>query len=193
MNKKHGVYIEKGKKYQTKKIYNNGYLMIKYLYQPLHINFKNKMVNDENQNFCGGWSMGKENLSDEMLFTRTIKGVKPLSVIYGNKIQDLRKFIDFKINKSKFYRKFSGGHRPCLLIAPKGKMKDLFDLETLKEDYSHNEIDIDITKVKNKTLLDYFWDWDAQDKDSKIKYWETGLILGYPIENTISLYNGGVR
>jgi len=48
MSKKHGIFLKKGKKYQTKRIYNNGYLMRKYRNQPLSIKFQNRMVNDIN-------------------------------------------------------------------------------------------------------------------------------------------------
>lgn len=47
--KKHGIYIVENKKYNTKKIYNNGYLLARYLFQPKQIKFKSKMVNDDNQ------------------------------------------------------------------------------------------------------------------------------------------------
>ena len=62
-------------------------------------------------------------------------------------------------------------------------MKDLFVLKTLKEDYRNNGINIDVDKIKNKNLSDYLY-YDIEDNE----LWETGLILGYPIENTISLY-----
>ena len=52
--KKHGIIITKHKNFQTKYIYNNGYLMNKYLKQPFEIKFKNNMVNDHNQHLCGG-------------------------------------------------------------------------------------------------------------------------------------------
>ena len=71
-------------------------------------------------------------------------------------------------------------------------MKDLFDLKTLQQDYLENGIQISITNVSIKKLSDYFDDYDAQNKNSKIEYWETGLIFGYPVENTISLYKDGI-
>ena len=192
--KKHGIYIIENKKHQTKKIYNNGYLMATYLFQPHHIKFKNRMVNDMNQHFAGGWILNDLDLSDAALFKRIIKGKKPMAVIYGDEKEDLRKYVEVRVSGT--YRqafKILKNGKYYFAIAQKGKLKDLFDLKTLEEDYRNNGIEIDTDRVKNKTLKDYFMDWDAQDEDSQIAYWETGLILGYPIENTISLYKDGIR
>jgi len=68
----------------------------------------------------------------------------------------------------------------------------LFDLPLLFRTYKENDIHIHIEEHENKTLKDFFSDWDAQDADSEIDTWVTGLILGYPIENTISIYRDGV-
>ena len=72
--KNHGVIVVTGKKTKTKKIYNNGYLLARYLYQPLHLNFKNEMINDMNQHFCGGWSLNGLDLSDDALLQRVLNG-----------------------------------------------------------------------------------------------------------------------
>lgn len=193
--KKHGIYIEKGKKTQTKKIYNDGYLLIRYLFQPHKINFKSKMVNDVNQHFAGGWHLNDMDLSNSTLLDRVLKGKKPIGIISELKKDDLKKNLS-KIDGRKFHHQVfkivkSGAF--YLAVAPKGKIKNLFDLETLKKDYQSNGFLIDIKKAGEKELKDYFQDWDAQDNESKIEFWETGLILGYPIENTISLYKGGIR
>lgn len=192
--KKHGIYIVKGNKTQTKKIYNNGYLLVRYFYQPHSLSFKNKMVNDMNQHFCGGWSLFDLDLSNEALLKRVLEGKKPLGIISEWKEKDLQKYHE-KIDTEKydlgiFEIKKTGAY--YLAIAPKGKIKDLFDLEILKNDYRDNGIDINISEVGERSISYYFDDWDAQD-GGKIQLWLTGLLLGYPIENTISLYKGGIK
>jgi len=200
--KKHGIYIVKHKKHNTKKIYNNGNLLIRYLYQPKQIKFKSKMVNDDNQHFSGGWSIEGIDLSDEALLRRVVDGLKPMAIIHKwkkeleeyQKIVDILKDINRRRGKNKLvYKEYDFDRTYCLTVACKGVLKNIFDLKTLKEDYESNGINIDISKAEDKALSDYFEDWDAPDDESKIEYWETGLILGYPIENTISAYRDGVR
>jgi len=190
MTKKHGIILKKGKKHKTKRIYNNGYLMREYRNQPLSISFKNKMINDTNQHFCGGWTMSDLDSSNQALLERVLQGNKPMAEISAWKKEDLE-FCDDLVDKRKYYV-YSDQYLLTgafyTLVAVKGKLKDLFDLQLLYETYKENGIDIDIEEHKNKTLKDFFSDWDAQDPDSEIDYWVTGLILGYPIENTISIY-----
>lgn len=193
--KKHGIILKKGKKYQTKRIYNNGYLMVKYLYQPLNMEFKSKMVNDINQHFCGGWSLSDLDTSNPALLDRVLHGKKPMAVLSAWKKEDLE-FCDKLIDKQKYYvhsyqYKFTNAF--FTLVAVKGKLKELFDLQLLYETYRENDIEIDVDEYKNHTIEDFFNDWDAQDAASEIEPWVTGLILGYPIENTISIYRVGVR
>lgn len=73
-----------------------------------------------------------------------------------------------------------------VIICQKGTLNNLFDLESLKKDYADfAEAVKDIEIKKNKKLSDYKNAWDV---DEGAELWETGLILGYPIENTLSLY-----
>ncbi|MEX1014262.1 MAG: hypothetical protein WDZ80_03830 [Candidatus Paceibacterota bacterium] len=190
--KKHGIILKKGKKYQTKRIYNNGYLLAKYKYQPLSIGFQNKMVNDMNQHFCGGWALSDLDLSNEALLERVLKGNKPMAAITAWEKEDLE-FCDGLVDRRKYYS-YSDQYLLTgafyTLVAVKGKFKDLFDLQSLYETYKENGIDIDIEEHKNKTIQNFFHDWDGHDYH--IELWVLGLILGYPIENTISIYREGV-
>ena len=203
--KKHGIYIIEGKKFNTKKIYNNGFLLIEYLFQPKQIFFKNDMVNDINQHFAGGWSIDGIDLSDKSLLLRVVNRCKPMGVIGKNNKMELLPYFNLLEGENKMKQKnitliydvievsSLNRHYFYLSFAQEGKMECLFDLKTLEKDYLNAGIKIDTSKVVNKTLKDYFKDWNAQRKESKIEFWETGLILGYPIENTISFYLGGIR
>lgn len=188
MVKKHGIILKKGKKYQTKRIYNNGYLMRKYRNQPLSIKFQNKMVNDINQHFCGGWTMSDLDSSNQALLDRVLEGNKPMAAVTAWNKEDLE-FCDSLVDKRKYYF-YSDQYLLTgafyTLVAVKGKFKDLFDLQSLYETYKENGIDIDVNEHENKTIQDFFEDWDGHDYN--IELWVLGLILGYPIENTISIY-----
>lgn len=191
--KKHGIVLNKGKKYQTKRIYNKGHLMIRYLYQPLTMEFKNKMVNDTNQHFCGGWSISDLDSSNEALLQRVLQGNKPMAAISAWKKEDLE-FCDKLVDEKKYYvysDQYILTDAFYTLVAVKGTLKELFDLQLLCEAYKENGLDIDIDEHKNKTIKDFFIDWDGHDYH--IDLWVLGLILGYPVENTISIYKDGVR
>lgn len=192
--KKNGIYIKKGAKTQTKIYYSMGYKLITYLRQPLHINFKSEMVNDINQLHCGGWLiLPGIDLSEKALLERVLSGKKPMAILHGKSNEDYDKML-LSVDQNKFYVAKNIKYEGRILVARKGKIKDLFDLDTLDKDYLDSGIVSNLkSRMGNKTLESYFYDWDAQDKDSKITYPETGLILGYPIENTISLLLGGIR
>jgi len=186
--KKQGIYIEKHSKTQTKKLYNNGYLTIRYLFQPHSINFKNEMINDDNQHFCGGYSVNNMDLSNDALLNRVLVGKKPMGVIYERDDEKLYNYFK-NIDITKFFVEVCKNtitNYNYIIVAYKGNFDDLFDLETLKSDYKNSGIDIDLNEVKGKTLKDFFETWDDN-------LWITGLMLGYPIENTISIYKDGVR
>lgn len=73
-----------------------------------------------------------------------------------------------------------------VVFGVQGKLCEIFDLEQLKKDYAYfRDIVEDIESKKDRNLSDYAYCWDI---DEGAELWETGLILGYPIENTISLY-----
>ena len=190
-DKQHGIVIVKHKHYYTKKVYNNGYIMRIYRRCPFGLTFKSAMINDRNQDYCGGWSMSGVDGSIAGHLERVTSGQKPMVEAYG--VQEEIIAISKSIVKKKYDCLIHDGHwndrHSFLIMAIKGKMKDLFDLEALKSDYHNNGIPIDIEPIKNKRLKDYFAGWvnHGQGEDPW-GLWETGLILGYPIENTISIY-----
>jgi hypothetical protein len=69
----------------------------------------------------------------------------------------------------------------------------LFDLDALARDYVENgiftpeEMAAQIARYGPHDLIDFAEGWDVED----VPAWVTGLILGYPVENTISLYRMG--
>lgn len=183
--KLHGV-ITKYIKYNntiTKKIMNNGYCMRTYKNCPPTLKFKSEMISDDNQNFCGGWTMSNFDSSNNALFDRCWKGLKPMGVIYTKdyKVYNQIKSSPFNVSELFLPNKMGYNH---FCFANEGTFNELFDLDSLYQDYSNAGIKIDLSLINGKELKDFFDKWDSPPNE----LWITGLILGYPIENTISIY-----
>ena len=163
--------------------------MAKYLYQPLNIKFKSEMINDMNQHFCEGWSIDGLDLSNKELLNRVLQGKKPMAVIDEWEKSNLEIY-DKLVDKNLFHIsnpiKYEKTRAHYIIVAVKGKLKDLFDLNILYETYLENGISIDIDTYKDMSLDNFYYNWDD------VALWVTGLILGYPIENTISIYKRDV-
>lgn len=189
MEKQHGVcVIQKKGRWNEKRIYANGKLLKKYRFIPKEIKFKSAMVNDFNQHLCGGWTFSGINETKELFLQRISEGLKP----FGQYVDCSGKMRDDEVNEFVSRVKscdleIQSDYFPLLsryeaLICRKGTLGELFDLDTLEEDYADNGIIIDVDSVREKELKEYFVEWNGVG----VNHWETGLILGYPIENTIS-------
>lgn len=193
-----GVFLSKRKFHNTKKIRIHGKRIVTYMYQPHSLNFKNHMINDINQDYCGGWTMPGVDYSNQAYCERVFYAIKPISFIVVEKEEEKKIQNAFKsFHKSPH---FSG--KNSYLVAQEGYIKSMFDLSSLRDDYMrafnyykgfHPMIEEALARLATRRLSDYFEDWDAQEKGSKITLIETGLILGYSIENTISILKNGVR
>jgi hypothetical protein len=184
----HGTYIlDFGKGKYFKLIYNVGVLLGGYQNIPMGIRFKSPMVNDYNQHLCGGWRVVGVDYSDKGLIMRVAVGLKPFASIYPSS-KELDEYIEYikqtNLDYSYEFREKRPDSPHCILVCRKGTLGELFDLDTLRRDYMKNNVKIDIESVRNKELNEYFSGWDVE----YVKPWETGLILCYPIENTISIF-----
>lgn len=88
-------------------------------------------------------------------------------------------------------RKISNSIVHDLLVCQNAKLDELFNMNDLHEDYlnSLSEEEFYLFSEEFNVLhdrhLSYFFDnWDYPE----MPLWIVGLILGYPIENTISIY-----
>jgi len=214
--KKHGVYVTESKGQKTKQVWVRGERVMTYLQQPKKIRFKSRMVNDANQNLCGGWHMRDCSIYDEgdEILRRVSSGLKPMGIAHALKekavadriARDLTKRgLDVKIVKHEFEGWNLAANRPetvrqfDLVAARPGTLRELFDLETLARDYIDNGVipeDVMRAQLKqyaDRRLISFAegYDWETLTQGS-VPPWVTGLILGFPIENTISLYSGAV-
>lgn len=182
--KKHGIYITEHKNWSTKKIFNKGYLMHTYHHQPKKIYFKSPMVNDINQHYCGGWFMEDVKYDNMSLVKRVLYGYKPMADLLYPEHEENMKIR--KICKDNYLWWYDDGKN--FMISRKGQILDLFDIAALYRDYCEAGITIELIDIYEKGFQDFMGDnWDFQDNNNTDP-WITGLLMGYPIENTISLY-----
>lgn len=191
---KHGVFIKEGRTFNIKIIYNKGHVMARYRNIPKKNHFKSTMVNDFNQHLCEGWFMAEMNTMSEVkkhVIQRVLDGKKPMGEVHVSNIEQAKSLCK-KFNPKKFFCKFREFTHPNpennfeVVFGVRGKLCEIFDLEELKKDYAYfRDIVEDIESKKDRNLSNYAYCWDI---DEGAELWETGLILGYPIENTISLY-----
>lgn len=202
--KKHGVIVTAGVKHKTKTIWNRGHRMVTYRRQPLRIRFKSKMVNDANQNLCGGWFMDGAT-GDEInrqIERQLIAGRKPLGVmVFWDDDNAAAKACVARLKKAGLVVRTRRGWRSGQTIVEAchdmyvGEIGDLGDLVA---DYVESgaipdgmvdllcrEFNLNSDR-KLKSFLGGNWDIESCPP------WLTGLILGYPVENTISLYANAI-
>lgn len=202
--RKHGVIVTAGTRHNKKTIWNRGYRMITYRRQPRRIRFKSRMVNDKNQHLCGGWFFAGLENTDLWIERQLISGRKPLGamVFCGQEVENAADIACAERLRAaglvvRVGPGFHAGHRiveACHDI----RVGEIGDLGDLIGDYIESgaipEEDIDslcaefnrYSSRKLKSFLGKKWDTEHNPP------WVTGLILGYPIENTISLYHGAV-
>lgn len=202
--KKHGVIVTAGKTHNTKTIWNRGHRMITYRRQPRRIRFKSKMVNDKNQHLCGGWSFAGLENNNLWIERQLIAGRKPLGVMFFWK-QELEDGEDIacaeRLRAAGLVVRTGPGFVDGTRIVEGCqdiRVSEIGDMGDLIADYIESgaipEEDIDdlcaefnrYSPRKLKSFMGKKWDADHNP------LWVTGLILGYPIENTISCYQDAV-
>lgn len=196
--KKHGVIVTVGGKHNTKTVWNRGYRMITYRRQPRRIRFRSKMVNDKNQHLCGGWSFSGLENNNLWIERQLVAGRKPLGVMFfwGDAI-DCREDIACakRLKAAGLVARTGPGFVPGTRIVEAChdiKVGDIGDCGDLFADYVEARIPVDEDELRGefnlymrRRLKSFLGKkWDAKHNP----LWVTGLILGYPVENTISCY-----
>lgn len=200
--KKHGVIVTVGGRFNTKTIWNRGYRMITYRRQPRRIRFRSKMVSDKNQHLCGGWRYAGLENDNRWIERQLIAGRKPLGamVFWGEQVdagEDIA--CAERLRAAGLVVRtgpgFIPGHRiveACHDI----RVGDIGDIGELFADYVEalipayeDELRDEFNRYCRRRLRSFLGKkWDAD----RNPLWLTGLILGYPVENTISCYHEAV-
>jgi len=201
------VIVTIGGRHKTKTIWNRGHRMVTYRKQPLRIRFKSRMVNDANQHLCGGWFMDGAtgdtgDTINREIEKRLIAGKKPLGImVFWDEDATEAKACVKRLKAAGLVVRTSTGWRhgqriveAChdIRVGDIGDMGDLIadyiesgaipesNVDSLCHEFSRN------SRRKLKSFLGDNWD------NRSCPEWLTGLILGYPVENTISIYHGAV-
>jgi hypothetical protein len=200
--KKHGVIVTIGGRHNSKTIWNRGHRMVTYRKQPNRIRFKSKMVSDKNQHLCGGWFFAGLENTNLWIERQLIAGRKPLGVMFfwGEGLENGADIACAERLKAaglivRTGAGFTEGTRiveACQDI----RVGDIGDIGDLFADYVHARIPVDEDELRDefnryagrrlRSFLGKKWDVEHNP------LWLTGLILGYPVENTISCYHDAV-
>jgi hypothetical protein len=194
---KHGVHVREHRHWNTKTVYNNGHVMRVYRRQPKAIRFRSPMVNDFNQHLCGGWSMSDIKDEREATVQQLMAGKKPFACItYWHNQEAAALEAQRRLDgaglvtdlRRRAFQGFQFDHVWDLLACQDVRVRDIGDLRALRDDYAEvfkRGLEKEEIMTFADTALSSFFDgWDSPP----LPLWLTGLILGYPVENTISLY-----
>ena len=199
---KHGVIVTIGGRHNSKTIWNRGHRMVTYRKQPNRIRFRSKMVNDKNQHLCGGWFFAGLENTNLWIERQLIAGRKPLGamVFWDEGLEDGADIACAERLKAarlivRTGPGFTDGTRiveAChdIRVGDIGDLGDLFAdyAESLIPEYE-DDLREEFNRYAGRRLRSFLGKkWDTEHNP----LWLTGLILGYPVENTISCYHDAV-
>lgn len=165
------------------------------------LSFRSEMNNDENQELCGGWHPmwtreypGGENAA---IIERVRLGLKPFGIVHSWTRLENQQVFERNAGKcrhsemvsravSRYGEMESRDVHYSAFWNDNRRLSDIFDFDALIEDYArYVPIEVDaMVEFREYTLADFVTRWDIDDG---VPPGITGLILGYPVENTISL------
>jgi len=204
-----GIYHRVFQKTEHTIIYVNGFFQSRYIYPLIERRFSSVMVNDYNLCFVGGWWPNDQHGICINTYTghldRVISGQKPMAWLSAFKgrpsVQELRD-LELKARSFGLATSFTEtDDRLSLAVCRKGKLAELFDLKALRADYINflantsqvgyyrlvtKEV-INTIDSLNGTTLEQYINWNTEPEGSTRYYILTGLLLGFPIESTISI------
>jgi len=169
---------------------------------PKPLRFSSPMVNDENQELCGGWFpewlLNYPGGTTAAIIDRVRGRQKPMGFVWHNVETSQEEIDDFRtrVSSCRFHSPIveqSHGFFHAAVWEDDRRLREMFDLRALTEDYNQwvgGEVPDLVWDYERARLSDFTEKWDTTDG---VPLCITGLILGYPVENTISLYNGGIK
>jgi hypothetical protein len=173
-----------------KRISDNEEILMIYRYPSIKYSFFNKMVNDDNVTYSYGTTLKVKRASTEYALERLLAGLTPFAIINEEFFELYLSNID-KIDDSLFsvnILESSMQEYSTLFIAKKGEMGYLFDFIALKQDYQECGINVNVEKYQHLDIYSFYelMHTDEIDEDVKTSLCLIDLLMGVPIENTIS-------
>ncbi len=193
---RHGVVIREHKHWNTKTVYNHGHVMHIYRRQPKTIQFRSPMVNDFNQHLCGGWNFADIPDNRAATVEQLVAGRKPLACItYFDYEADQAGECHSRLSNAglvsqlqqRDWNRCNSDHVWDVTACHDIRVRDIGNLHALNEDYGQilpMGFEEEMATYSDIPLREFFNGWDSPP----LPLWLAGLILGYPVENTISLY-----
>jgi hypothetical protein len=187
--RRHGIYITEGACWNTKTVYDRGRVVEVYDRVPKMIRFRSPMVNDFNQPLETCWPTSDIPDINEAIVQQLLQGKKPLGEAYfddeaqaadaSQRLRDAGLLVNWR-------RCGSGDHvRHDVEACHDLRLRDLGSFQDLRADYTSAGLPLRSEKYHAGRTLESYWGgkWNSE----RTPQWVTGLVLGYPVENTISL------
>lgn len=202
----HGIYIRKHKNIEERLFINTGILVRIYKYPIIDRTFQSPLVNDHNLNLGGGW--GWPGKKESECLTRVMSGKKPIGFYHFKDDESITEYCDSGFPYVILKDTDPGVITNEIGLSIKVTFSESFDMDALINDYDQylkslikkynfnkNTAEKIIKKfdyIRNKDVSSFL----TFDYGNPCKLPEdhclTGLILGYPIETTVSLYDVGL-
>ena len=207
---RNGVYLQLFSKTVTKSYIRNGNVLRRYRYPRYTPAFHSPSVNNYNQHLSGDWywqyradgtPRGKGEFNNEIIFERLVSGLKPLGGLrfFEDEKKKIRDFLGRLLKSQLAFSCSKVENELFFAVCQKGRLGDLFDFDDLLEDYIAlvtaanskalsplGNIKKFLSSVKNECLERYLT-FDHRKTEGTYDTILTGLILGYPVENTFAL------
>jgi len=164
--------------------------------------FCSPMVSPENQDLCGGET--QDYCINTRIAERLIAVKKPFGAMHGlrEEVERLSSMLSehshLVVRPIEETHQMYHGMYHMVIACQRGTLGELFDLEALAGAYRVCGLSgiadhiLGRSNFAERTLEGYFEDWDFQDAElakpqrlPTVHAWETGLILGYPVRETI--------
>lgn len=185
-------------------IMNRGYNMRTYIYPHVKIPFQSPMVRWWNLFYCNGFFIdgpnGEEYSTNMNIVDAVINKQKPIGFAYFENTK-MHEIVE-KVKKTGLPYSISPGlirdDYSFIGIAQPVTFGKIFDVNQWLKSYALMSQAVGITlldksdekfflSLKNKQLSYWLDDWDYANPASNRDYALTGLLLGYPVESTVSI------
>ena len=207
---RNGIYLQSFKRFEVKRYIRNGVVLASYRFPRFGKSFQSPLVNDYNQHLAGGWHWryredgslrGKNEFNNETILERLIAGRKPMGGLhFWDDIREKKeKCLQQLANADLSFTSTSEEGDEYLTVSRRGKLGDLFNFDHLIQDYTELEngsgckvlgpiasLERFLATTAGKDL-ESFLTFDYLHPASAFDFIITGLILGYPVENTYAL------
>ena len=150
--------------------------------------YSHPLLSWANLDCCGGWAHDKD-----YLYTAVQDGKKPVADITSDSLPDIAPTPDIEV----WHDPVPTTNGPYtwwhMLVARKGTLADLFDIDEIVAAYDRQGIKINPELLQpyfSTPLINLFQDLFWINPRTLEEWVVTGLGLGYPIESTASLLRG---